>query len=133
MQDFEFYDLILGLKSPWFVADVTVDPKAGRVEVFVEHRRGTMFDFPKCGASCTVYDHASKWPWRPFDTMQFQAILNAKPPRIKYAEHGVKQVNLPWAEKSSRFTILFERVAIAALQATQTVKGVQQVLVIGWD
>ena len=41
MQEIEFYDLILVLKSPWFVADVTVDPKAGQVDVFVEHPRGT--------------------------------------------------------------------------------------------
>ena len=133
MQEIEFYDLILGLKSPWFVADVTVDPEAGQVDVFVEHPRGTSFDCPECGTSCAVYDHTSERQWRHLDTMQFQTILHAKPPRIKCPEHGVKQVHLPWAEKSSRFTILFERVAIAVLQATQTVKGAQEVLGTSWD
>ena len=60
--------------------------------------------------------------------MQFRTILHARPPRIHCPEHGVKQAILPWAEKSSRFTIFFERFAIDALQATQTVEGAQGIL-----
>jgi len=45
----------------------------------------------------------------------------------------VRQAKVPWAEKGSRFTILFERFAIDVLQATQTVKGGQSILRISWD
>jgi phosphate transport system ATP-binding protein len=31
---------------------------------------------------------------------------------VNCPEHGVKNVSVPWAEKSSRFTLLFERLAI---------------------
>ncbi len=40
---------------------------------------------------------------------------------------------LPWAEKGSRFTMLFERFAIDVLQASQTVKGAQGILRTSWD
>ena len=42
-------------------------------------------------------------------------------------------VNVPWAEKSSRFTILFERFAIDVLMATQTVQGAMGLLDTKWD
>jgi len=52
---------------------------------------------------------------------------------VNCPEHGVKTVSVPWAEKSSRFTILFERLAIGVLLATQTVKGAMGILRTTWD
>ena len=37
MQEIEFYDQILGFKSLWFFAAVTVDPKAPQFDVFNKH------------------------------------------------------------------------------------------------
>jgi transposase len=45
----------------------------------------------------------------------------------------VKNVAVPWAEKSSRFTILFERLAIDVLLVTQTVTGAMKILRTSWD
>ena len=45
----------------------------------------------------------------------------------------MKQVHVPWAEKNGRFTILFERLAIDVLLATQTVTGAMSILRINWD
>lgn len=42
--------------------------------------------------------------------------LDARPPRVECAEHGVRQVRLPWAEPMSRFTTLFERLAVDVLK-----------------
>jgi len=47
--------------------------------------------------------------------------------------HGVKNVKLPWAEKGSRFTMMFERFAIDVLLAAQTVKGAKGILRTSWD
>jgi transposase len=57
----------------------------------------------------------------------------ARVPRVDCPEHGVKNVSVPWAEKSSRFTILFERLAIDVLLATQTVTGAMGLLRTSWD
>ena len=133
MHETDFYQQILGLASPWFVADVKLDSEAQQVDVFVEHIEGTSFCCPECGQPCPVYDHTDSRSWRHLDTMQFRTLLHARPPRIKCSEHGVKQATLPWASKSSRFTILFERFAIDVLLATQTVQGAQGILKTSWD
>ena len=50
------------------------------------------------------------------DVFEYQTILHAEPPRCNCEEHGVQVVNLPWAEKGSRFTAFLERWAIRWLQ-----------------
>ena len=133
MHETEFYQKILGLESPWVVADVKLDTEAGQVDIFVEHREGTKFCCPECGSELACYDHVSARRWRHLDTMQYRTILRAAPPRVKCPEHGVKQVALPWAEKGSRFTLFFERFAIDVLLATQTVQGAGGILRTSWD
>ena len=53
---------------------------------------------------------------RHLDTCQYQTILHAEPPRSECSQHGVRVVKLPWAEPSSRFTALFEALAIEWLK-----------------
>lgn len=60
-------------------------------------------------------------------------MLIARTPRVKCPEHGVKNAAVPWAEKGSRFTLMFERFAIDVLLAAQTVKGAQSILGTSWD
>jgi transposase len=55
--------------------------------------------------------------WRRLDTCQYRTILHAKPPRAECGQHGVLVVKLAGAEPSSRFTALFERLAIDWLTA----------------
>ncbi|WP_257787794.1 hypothetical protein [Fuerstiella marisgermanici] len=43
MQGTDFYEQILGLTGPWFVADVQLDMEAQQVDVFVEHGEGETF------------------------------------------------------------------------------------------
>lgn len=133
MHETEFYQQILGLKSPWAVADVKLDTAAQQVDIYVEHPEGTKFCCPECGNELACYDHTPERRWRHLDTMQFKTILHAAPPRVNCPEHGVKQVQLPWAEKGSRFTLFFERFAIDVLLAAQTVKGAQGILRTSWD
>lgn len=133
MQDTELYQHILGLRSPWSVADVQLDVERQRIDVHVQHPAGTRFDCPECGRSLACYDHARPRQWRHLDSCQFKTILHAAVPRVDCPEHGVLQANVPWAEKGSRFTLLFERLAIDVLRATQTVTGAMAILRIKWD
>ena len=133
MQDRELYQQILGLRSPWSVAAIHLDVERRRVEVSVEHPEGTQFGCPECGCSLACYDHVPEREWRHLDTMQFQTILKARVPRVNCPEHGVKQTDVSWAEKGSHFTLLFERLAIDILLATQTVTGAMAILGTKWD
>jgi transposase len=133
MQDRELYQQILGLKSPWSVSKVALDLEQQQVDVFVEHLSGTSFCCPECSESLPCYDHTPVRQWRHLDSCQFKTILHASIPRVDCPEHGVKQARVPWAEKGSRFTSLFERFAIQVLLATQTVKGAMSILRTKWD
>lgn len=133
MQDKELYQQILGLSSPWFVSDVQLDHQAQEVRVHVEHPRGVKFCCPDCGTELACHDHADERRWRHLDSCQFKTVLIARTPRVKCAEHGVRNATVPWAEKGSRFTLMFERFAIDVLLAAQTVKGAQSILRTSWD
>lgn len=133
MQEREFYQQILGLSSPWKVVDVTLNMPEQRVDVYVEHPEGTKFCCPECDKELGCFDHAQPRKWRHLDTMQLQTHLHAAIPRVKCPEHGVKNVEVPWAQKNCRFTLLFERFAIDVLLRTQNVKGARELLKTGWE
>jgi transposase len=133
MQDKELYQYILGLDSPWSVSEVELHADSGEIRVRVDHPRGTKFCCPECERELSCHDHADERRWRHLDSCQFKTILLARPPRVNCPEHGVKNVSLPWAEKSSRFTLMFERFAIDVLLATQTVTGAMSILRTSWD
>lgn len=133
MQDKELYQHILGLESPWSVGEVKLDVENQKIIVHVVHPEGTRFCCSECDESLPCYDHAPERQWRHLDSCQFQTILRAKVPRVNCPVHGVKQTRVPWAEKGSRFTILFERFAIDLLRATQTVTGAMSILGTNWD
>jgi transposase len=132
MESKELYQCLLGLSSPWTVERVELDMAKQRVDVHVEHPAATRFACPDCGRESTVYDHQAERVWRHLDSCQFMTYLHAKPPRVECPEHGVKQARLPWAEAGSRFTHLFEVLAIDMLQAAN-VKRAAAILRISWD
>ena len=132
MRDTELYRQLLGLESPWEVGRVELSTDEGRVDVFAEHARGTRWPCPECGLVLPTYDHAEERAWRHLDSCGFSTHLHARPPRVECPEHGVRQVTLPWAEPMSRFTVLFERLAIDVLNACNVTRA-GQLLRTSWD
>jgi transposase len=133
MRDTELYQQILGLARPWSVRDVTLDVDGGQVDVFVEHAGETRWSCPECGRQLACYDHAEERVWRHLDTCQFQTHLHARIPRVDCPEHGVRQVDVPWAGKHSRFTLLMERLVIDTLLACQSVSRTATLTGVSWD
>ena len=132
MRDVELYRQLLGLEPPWTVTRVELNVKDQRVDVWADHGPGSRWPCPECGQELAVYDHSQERSWRHLDSCQFMTYLNARPPRVRCPEHGVRQVRLPWAEPSARFTVLFERFAIDVLKETD-VLGATRILRISWD
>jgi transposase len=132
MESVELYRQLLGLSEPWTVERVDLDVAQGRVEVYVGHAPGQRFACPECGQELAVYDHLGERTWRHLDSMQFLTYLHAQPPRVSCAQHGVKQVRLPWAQAGGRFTHMFEALGITVLRATN-VKRAGEILRITWD
>lgn len=132
MDSVELYRQLLGLTAPWTVERVELDMAKQHVEVHVGHPAGQRFACPECGRELGVYDHQAERAWRHLDSCQFFTYLHARPPRVSCPEHGVRQVTLPWAQAGSRFTNLFEALAIDVLLAAN-VKRAAALLRITWD
>lgn len=132
MRDIDLYRHILGLESPWTVEDVKLSVKDLRVDISVTHGERIRWPCPDCQTELPLYDHADPRSWRHLDSCQFQTFLHARPPRVECPQHGVKQVILPWAEARSRFTALFERLAIDIMLETD-ITGAAKIIDITWD
>lgn len=132
MRDTELYQHLLGLSTPWTVSRVALDASAGRVDVWAEHDKKARFTCPECSKQCGLYDHDEERVWRHLDSCQFQTFLHARIPRVRCDEHGIKQVRVPWAEPKSRFTMMFERLAIDVM-LNMDIKNAARLLGLSWD
>jgi transposase len=131
MDDRTLYATILGIGAPWDVVRVELDDAAKAVHVWLEERAGTPFACPECQTLSPLHDHVER-SWRHLDTCQYETRLHARVPRIDCPTHGVKTVPVPWATVHSRFTLLFERLAIAWLKEA-TPAAVARRLGLTWE
>ena len=144
MQERDLYQQILGLESPWKVTDVkfhkerssdtTGNPLLkwqGEVTLRVEHSHSIPLLCPECNRKSPGYDTRPR-KWRHLDTCQFKTIVVCDVPRTQCQEHGVHQVKVPWAEDESRFTALFEALAIDWLKEASHL-AVADILGLTWD
>jgi transposase len=131
MQSTDLYQQILGLRSPWRVADVQLDVKGKSVSVAVIDDGTVAHGCPECGQPCPGYDRLER-TWRHLDTCQMQTLLTAQVPRVECPEHGVRQVGVPWAEPGAGFTALFEAVVIDLL-GVASIKAVAEHMGLTWD
>lgn len=127
------YALLLGIGSPWEVKTVDLKLADQRVEVELGWQWGAAAQCPECGRECAIHDCAPERTWRHLDTMQFTTLIRARTPRAACPEHGVKTMQVPWAEPHGRFTRLFERFAVEVLLASASVSQACELLGIGWE
>ena len=106
------YALLLGIGSPWEVKTVELKLPEKKVEIELSWQWGQSAQCPECGGACSIHDSAPERTWRHLDTMQFATLIRARTPRSDCPEHGVKTMQVPWAEPQGRFTLLFERFAL---------------------
>jgi len=131
MRDKELYAAILGIRSPWQVANVELATKAEEVRVRLEMQAGTRLGCPECGASGPGYDTRRR-TWRHLDTCQFKTIVEADVPRVECPKHGVRQIEVPWAEPGSGFTALMEALVIDWLKEA-SIAAVARLMSLSWD
>ena len=133
MQDVALFTQLLGLTPPWKVTQLTPDLKEQTITVRIEWPQGEQGPCPDCQAACTVYDHREVRAWRHLDTMQFKTLLVCSVPRVNCKEHGVKSLQVPWADVKGRFTLLFERFAIDVLLSASSQSKAAKLLGLSWD
>ena len=117
MRDTDLFRMALGVEPPWVVRESKFDAAAKRLDVHLDFARGSRFACPECGvAGCPAYDSEEK-TWRHLNFFQHQAYLHARVPRVTCKGCGIKQVSVPWARPDSGFTLLFEALVMAMVQA----------------
>ena len=113
---------------------MALDLAAKKIEVEIGYDLSQPMECPECGKCCAHYDHREMREWRHLDTMQFETVLRCEVPRCKCPEHEVKvkTVRVPWANKGSGFTLLFECFAIDVLPACSSVKAASELMGLNW-
>lgn len=125
------YAKLLGLNSPWGVDKVELRLDEGEVHVWVVLPPKQLWVCPDCLERAPIHDHRER-VWRHLDTFQYRTLLHARVPRLNCPRHGVRQLRVPWAEEGSRFTALFEALAIDWMKQAP-LAAVAERLHLSWD
>lgn len=131
MRDIALYEQLLGLSRPWRVDRVDLRLEQGEIVVQVAVDEDALWGCPQCSQRMHVHDYHPR-RWRHLDTCQLKTIIECKVPRVKCPEHGTVMVKAPWAEPHSRFTAMFERLAIDLLRDC-SIKAACNHLRMSWD
>ena len=130
MKDVQLYQQILGLVEPWRVESVNLKPQEREIEVRVVFAE-TIWGCPQCGQRMHIHDYEER-RWRHLDSCQFKTIMISRVPVVRCPTHGSQTVAVPWAEKYSRFSRLFERLAIDVMLEC-SISGACEILRISWE
>jgi len=127
----EFYGQLLSIESPWEVQEIIRDGNVREVHVIVAYAEDELPPCPICGKPAAIHDRKAR-KWRGLDSYNHKTIIGAEIPRVKCLEHGVLQVEVPWAEKNSRFTLELERHVCQWLQVA-SISEVGSMFDLSWD
>jgi transposase len=109
----DIISLGLGLEDPWEIVGQILDTQKSphELRLTIKADRGTTFPCPVCGTLSKAHDF-KEMTWRHLNFFQHHCYITAPVPRVRCPEHGVKRIKVPWARKGSKFTLLFEQVAL---------------------
>lgn len=130
MDESALYEHILLITKPWFVEYVDLDKASDTVNVYVACDFNPHLRCPVCNRKCTRYD-SKRRTWRHLDTCQFLTKVHADVPRTDCPEHGPLLIEVPWAEKGGRYTLLFEACVIAWLKDA-SINAVSRHMKLSW-
>jgi len=127
----QFYKDIIGVQAPWMITAVTMDDISRKVTIRIEHDPEKALACPICAQSTKRYDHRVR-KLRYLDTCQYETFLEVHVPRIECKKDGVQQIQIPFAEKHSRFTSRFEMAVLVWLRSSP-ISDVAENFDMSWD
>jgi transposase len=126
-----FYKDIMGVQAPWVITEVTKDEGARKITIRIEHGQEKIPACPICAQGTKRYDHRIRL-LRYLDTCQYETYLEVHVPRIRCKKDGIQQIQIPFAEKHSRFTGRFERAILVWLKSSP-ISEVAENFNLSWD
>ncbi len=107
----ELFSAALGIQSPWYIEAINLDLPKGELNITVNFKRGSKFEYVDKQTGETgeykAYDTQEK-KWRHMNFFQYRCYLHARIPRVKLGDGKIKQVKAPWEGVAHGFTLLFE-------------------------
>ena len=112
----ELFRIALGLEKPWYIKAIDFKVEEMQLDLHIDFESGSNFPCPSCGRlGCHVHDTIER-TWRHLNFFQFKTYLHCRVPRTECEDCGVKQVKVPWARKSSGFTLLMDSMIVILAQ-----------------
>ncbi|HBH30989.1 MAG: ISL3 family transposase [Desulfofustis sp. PB-SRB1] len=113
----DIISLGLGIEAPWKISGQSLNQELSphELRITLSTDRGATFPCPVCKKPCKAHDFREN-TWRHLNFFQHHCYITAAVPRIRCEEHGVKKIEVPWARKGSKFTLLFEQVALSLVK-----------------
>ena len=117
----ELFQMALNVTDPWFVKELNFDIEAKRLDVYIDFKKGSTFDYIDESEAlnevgCKVYDTKNK-TWKHLNFFEHECYLHARVPRVKLDNGKVKSIVAPWEGLSNGFTLLFEALLLQLCQA----------------
>jgi len=106
MNENDLFTQAIGVQAPWKIKEVRMDVEARRVEVELECSQ-TVWADPETKQRLHIHGY-EKRRWRHLDTMQFETIIVANVPRLKYPDGRTGLLPVAWAEPHSRHTLFLK-------------------------
>lgn len=131
MKNTDFFTDLLGITKPWFIDEISLNQKAKRVDIFIDHIPGIKFLCPECKANCSVYDHSKERIFRHLNTCQMQTYIHVRFPRVNCKHHGIKQVESGLGDENSAMTYEFEEYIIN-MEHECSIQSVTRIAKVDW-
>ena len=128
---YQLYKDIIGVHHPWIITSVEKDEGVRKITVRIEYGSNQITACPKCGGDTKLYDRRIR-VLRYLDTCQYETFLEVHVPRVLCETDGIQQIQIPYAEKHSRFTGRFETAVIIWLQDSP-ISAVAENFKLSWD
>jgi len=117
----ELFQMALNVTDPWFVSDLTFDADNKRLDVYIDFKQGSEFNYfdkneDREIAGLKAYDTKNK-KWRHLNFFEHECYLHARVPRVKLPDGKIKLISTPWEGLSNGFTLLFEALLVQLCQS----------------
>lgn len=96
----------IGIDELWEVEEPSFEDGPLRITVPIVYKGPCQC--PVCGRGCGRYDTRTR-AWRDLNFGSSKLDVIARFPRAKCPDHGIREIDIPWAGKASRLTLRFER------------------------
>ena len=104
----QLFSEALQIREPFYIQRVVFDQQQGELHIHIDFHKGAKFSCPECEKpGLCVHDTEDK-QWRHLNFFQYKAYLHFRHPRVRCDDHGVHRIKVPWAQRGSGFTLLFE-------------------------